>query len=229
MKSAIGCWLGLAGFLSAGNLTFVEESKEIAPGLEETKVSADFKFTNKTDKPVTIDKYDGGCSCVSVQIAGGKRVYAPGESGTLRANYDMGAASGTVEKTIMIWLDGASANEPSQSVKVRVNIPVLISIEPKTLKWEVGQPATAEKIQIKMNGDKPIHVLSVSSSNTNFTHELKTIEDGRHYELSLSPKDTQGAGLAVFQIKTDCEVQRHSLQQVFAVVRKTPAQAGVTK
>lgn len=219
MKSAIGCWLGLAGFLSAGSLTFPEKMMELSPGLEQSTVSADFKFTNETDKPVTIAKYDGGCSCLSVQIAGGKRVYAPGESGVLRANFDMGTFAGTVDKNIAVWLDGDSANEPSEHLTVRVKIPVLIELEPKTVKWEIGESATPKSIQIKMNGDKPIHISSVSASTSQtFDHEVKTIEDGKHYELVVTPKSVSAKGLAIFRIQTDCEIQKHSLQQAFAVV-----------
>jgi hypothetical protein len=219
---AIGCWLGLAGILSAGNLTFPEVTKELNPGVEATKVTADFSFTNQTDKPVTIAKYDAGCSCMSVQIADGKRVYAPGESGVLRANFDMGNFSGSVDKNISVWLQGDPETAPSEHLTVRVNIPVLVELEPKTVKWDIGATPEAKTIQIKMNGDKPIHIQSVtSSSSQGFDHELKTLEDGKRYELVITPKATQAAGLAIFKIQTDCEIQRHSLQQGFAVISKS--------
>ncbi len=227
MKSAIGLWFGLAGFLSAGGFTFPEVLKEINPGLDATKVSADFKFKNESDKPLTITKYDGGCSCISVQVSDGKRIYAPGESGVIRANFDMGNFSGTVDKHISVWLEGDGPNEPSQQLTVRVNIPVLIELEPKTVKWTIGGEAESKKIQIKMNGEKPIHISSVSPSTETFTHELKTIEDGKRYELVITPKTVEASGLSIFRIQTDCEIQKHSMQQAFAVISK-PAPAAAT-
>jgi hypothetical protein len=223
-----GCWLGLAGILSAGNLTFPEVTKEINPGVDATKVTADFKFTNQTDKPVTIAKYDAGCSCMSVQIADGKRVYAPGESGVLRANFDMGNFSGSVDKNISVWLDGDAETAPSEHLTVRVNIPVLVELEPKTVKWEVNGATETKTIEIKMNGDKPIHISSVSPSSESFSHELKTLEDGKRYQLVITPKSTAAPGIAIFRIQTDCEIQRHALQQGFAVISR-PAPAAPAK
>ena len=219
MKFVIGCWLGLAGILSAGGLTFPEMSKELSPGLEETKISTDFKFKNETDKPITILKYDGGCTCLSVQVSDGKRTYAPGESGTIRANFDMENFDGVVERTVSIWLDGNATSDPSQQLKIKVSIPVLIELQPKTVKWQVGGPAEPKTIQILMKGDKPIHISSVNASTKlKFTHELKTIEEGKHYELVITPESLTDAGLAIFKIQTDCEVDRFALQQAFAVI-----------
>src|SRR5690606_38524647 len=130
------CWLVCAGGLHAAGLEFAETLKEIHPKADAKTVSADFKFTNTGDKPVTISKYDAACSCMSVQISGGKLHYAPGESGVVRANFDMGNFAGTVDKTVALWLKGDREDQPSGQLTVRVHIPVLIELEPKTLNWQ---------------------------------------------------------------------------------------------
>ena len=224
MKCAIGFWLAMAGLLSAGNLTFNEAIQELRPDPNESKVSADFKFTNKTDKSVTIKRFDGGCSCMSVQISDGKRVYAPGESGVIRANFDMGTFSGTVDKVVSLWMEGDSDDAPSEKVTLRVHIPVIVELEPKTLKWEVGQTPESQTIKISMKGDKPTRILNVNSASEAFGHQLKTIEEGRQYELVITPVSTDAAKLGVFRIETDSEIKRQAVQQVFSMVsRKAPA------
>src|SRR5690606_37322517 len=97
----------LAAISYAAGLDFERTMEEVKAPADATKVTADFKFTNKSQKPVTISKTDPGCSCLSVQISGGKLKYAPGEGGTIRATFDVGNFSGTVDKAIALWLDNA--------------------------------------------------------------------------------------------------------------------------
>jgi hypothetical protein len=102
---------------------------------------------------------------------------------------------------------------------VWIHIPVLVETEPKTLRWDIGDDPKAQTISITMNGEKPIKVLSVTSTIPAFEHELKTIEEGRRYELVVTPQVTDKPALAILRIQTDCEVQRHAVAQTFAVVR----------
>ena len=214
----IAVWLGLAGILSAAGLTFTETVKELNPALGETRVKADFAFTNQTDKTLVVKETLGDCSCTSIEISGGKRSYAPGESGVLRLNFDMGTFWGKVEKGASICLEEDAKVAPSHRLTLKVNIPILIEMEPKTVKWDTGQASGSKTIKFKMNGDKPIHIKSISTSTENFTQELRTIEDGRNYELVITPKDVQKRALTIFRVETDCELPNHRVQQVFAVV-----------
>ncbi len=220
MKRVIGLWLGFAGFLSAGTLTFQETEKVVNATPADSAISVDYAFTNNTGKPVTLDRATGNCSCTSVDISGGKTSYAPGESGVLRANFDIGNFQGGVDKIITVWLDGAPESKPSQQLKLRVNIPVLIEMEPKSVKWDIGESPEAKKVEIRINGEKPIHVLSVSASRPDFTHELKTIEDGKRYELIVKPVKTEAPGIAIFKVVTDSAIERQKTQQAFAVVKR---------
>lgn len=225
MKSVIGTWLCFAGLLSAGQLTFEKTVIELTPGADVSHVTADFPFTNKTDKTVVVKETLGDCSCTSIEISNAKTAYEPGESGVIRLNFDMGQSVGLVEKGASIWVDGDSKTKPSQRLTLKVSIPVLIEIEPKTLKWQIGEAMEPKTIKFKMLGEKPIHIQSVNASTEHFNQELKTVEDGRSYELTLSPKDGSKKALSVFRVETDCEAPKHKTQQVFAVVAGAPNSA----
>jgi hypothetical protein len=161
-----------------------------------------------------------------VKIKDGKLHYGPGESGLVRADFAMGNFSGTVDKVVAIWLDDDPADKPSVSLTVRVHIPVLVLLEPKTLKWEINGGKEPQTIRITMNDAKPIRVTSVKSSSPAFQSELKTIEEGKRYDLIVTPTEMDSPGLGVFRIETDCSLERHRIQQVFAVIRKpTPGEA----
>jgi hypothetical protein len=215
----------LAARLCAAGLEFPQTLKEIHAPADAERVTADFNFQNHTDKPVVIKSFKPTCSCVAAEVAGGKLTYAPGESGVLRATFKMENFSGTVDKAIPLWLDGDPEESPSVTLTVRVHIPILVLAEPKTLKWNVGSDPVPQKIRIRMNHQEPIHVTNTTSSSEAFTLSLATIQDGREYELTVTPKATTTQGLAVIRLETDCKVQKQRMQQVFAIVRKpTPGE-----
>lgn len=221
MKRLIVC-LGmlLMSPLHGAGLDFTATLKEIEAPADAKKVSADFEFTNRSNKTVKVAKYDAGCSCMAVGIKDGKLDYAPGESGLLRADFEMGNFSGTVDKAVALWLDDDPPEKPSVTLTIRVHIPVLVSLEPKTVKWETNGDASPQTIRITMNHSEPIRVKGITTSSKAFQSELKTIEEGKLYELVVTPLDVSIPGLAIVRIETDCSVERHKVQQAFAVVRK---------
>lgn len=230
MKTTLLLWSLLASMLSAGGLNFPESTKEIKAPADAVEIVADFPFTNSSDKAVEIKRYDAGCSCMAVGVEGGKLIYQPGESGVIRAKFDMSNYSGDVEKPIGIWLDGDPEKAPSVTLLVKAHIPEVVRIEPKTVKWDVGSPAAPQTMKITIEGEDKVHVLSVSNSNENFLKELKTIEDGRSYELVITPKDTSISGLSVFRFETDCKIERHKFKQAFASIRRAlPSEASKPK
>lgn len=219
-------WFSLTSALLAAGLDFPRTFVEIHAPADASSVTADFEFTNRGDKPVSVSKYDAACSCMAVQIKDGKLRYAPGESGLIRAVFEMGNFSGTVDKVVALWLDGDPPEKPSLQLTVRVHIPVLVLLEPKTLKWELGGTPEPQTIRITIQNPQPVHLKNITSSSAAFRHELKTIETGKRYELIVTPTEIGTPGLAILRIETDAASEKHRIQQAFAVVRKpTPGEA----
>lgn len=220
-------WAWLAAALPAfAGLKFDQPSQEVTAPADAQKVEAVFTFKNEGTEAVTIDHQDAACTCISSEIKDGKMVYQPGESGTVRGAFDVTNFAGTVDKQIMLFLKGDPPNKPSHVLTVKVKIPVLVEIEPKTLTWDLGGDASPKTASLTVNYSSPIHVKEISSSNPAFNCELKTIEDGKKYEVVITPKSTSEVGLAVFHIDTDCTIPRHRSQRVFGVVRKAPEVTG---
>lgn len=203
--------------LCAG-LKYEKEKISAEAGLDDKTISRDFKFTNEGDTSVTIRTADAGCSCISVQIAGGKMTYAPGETGTMRVNFEIGSFQGVVEKPIYVWLEGDPDESPSATVRLSIAIPTIIALEPKTVKWLKGDEVAPKVIDVKMSYEKPIHITDLVSSNENFKVKLITVEEGKHYQIEVSPQDMELQGLCVIRIKTDVDVSKQRIQQVFAVI-----------
>lgn len=213
-------WLALTAFVHAAGLEFEKPLLEVHAPADAATVTADFKFKNTSGKPVTITKSDPGCSCLSVQVSGGKLKYGPGEEGLVRATFDMGNFSGTVDKMIGIWLDEDPPNRPSVKITVRVHIPVLVSLEPKTLKWTAGGKPEPQTLAVTMAEGESIQLLSVKSTSDAFTVETKTIENGKRYEVVVTPRSVDAPVLGILRIETDCKIAKHRIQQAFAVVSK---------
>lgn len=210
----------LAALPAFAELKFDERLKTVDVGLDSSKVTVDFSFRNEGDSRVSILRYDAGCTCASAQVKNNKLDYGPGETGVIRVDFDMSQFTGTVEKPVAIWLKGDPAEKPSIRLTTRINIPVLVEVEPKTLTWDVDSAPEPKTVTLTMNHSEPIHVKSVSGSNPNFTHELKTVGEGKKYEIVITPATTTEVGIAVFHIETDCAISRHKSQRVFTVVRK---------
>ena len=220
MQFAIGIWLTLAACTHAAGLEFAALLKEVEGAADATTIATDFNFTNKSDKPVTITKAEASCPCLKAEISGGKLKYAPNESGVVRITFEMGNLAGIVEKVLPIYVGDDPPNKPSIQLTVRVRIPILIALEPKTVKWNLGGKADPQTIQIRMAEGKPIHVTGVKSSSPAFSCELKTVEEGRRYDLIVTPLETNTPEMGVLRIETDCGISKHRIQQAFAVVRK---------
>ncbi|MEP4078276.1 DUF1573 domain-containing protein [Haloferula sp.] len=213
--------LVLPGF--GGELTFEKKLETVEVPLDGRKVTADFKFENKSDEEVRIAKYNATCSCMTVQVKGGKLSYAPGESGVIRGVFDMGNFSGTVDKAVQIWVDDDSEGMPSITLTARIHIPVLVEVEPKTLRWDVGGNTDSQVLTISMKHDEPIKVTSATSVNPHFELELKTIEEGAKYELVVTPTDTETQRIGLISIETDCSIEKHAKQRAYTIVRSPTA------
>ncbi|HEX7261957.1 MAG TPA: DUF1573 domain-containing protein [Luteolibacter sp.] len=230
MKFAIGIWLTLAAFATAAGLEFTEMLKEVNAAVDVSSVTTEFNFTNKGKKPVTITSAKPSCDCLKVQISGGKLKYASGESGVIRITFDLGNSSGTVDKTMPIYLDADPEDKPSVVLTLRAHIPVLIDVEPKTVKWELGGGKLEPKtIQIRMAGDKPIRVTGIKPTSDAFAYELKMLEEGKKYDVIVTPLNLQVPGISIIRIETDCEVSKYRIQQAFATIYKPAASQPAAK
>jgi len=219
MRRLLLSWLGLVSLGFGGGLTFPETTKQLKATLEDSIVTTDFAFTNKTAKVIEIKQVQPSCSCISAGVEGGKLRYAPGESGVIRTKFDMGASTGDVEKQVAVFVDDDKETSPSATLKLDVHIPVVFNIEPKTAKWDTGSDPAPKTLTFTVEGADPIHVKQVTCSNPAFKFELKTVEDGRRYELTITPSDTKATSIGAFRIDTDCKIERHRAQQAYAVIR----------
>lgn len=207
---------------TVGKLQFDAELRDVPVAPDAQQVVVDFGFANTSGRPIAIRLVEKNCTCISVEISGGKLRYESGQGGVIRATFQLDNLTGEVEKSCMLYLEGDPDNKPSHTLTALLRIPELVKLSQKSLKWELGGKLEPQKIDIEMAYTKPIRVVSTSCSSDKFRLDLKAIEDGRRYQLWVTPGPAAETGLGLIRVETDCEIPRHRVQQAFALIRKPP-------
>jgi hypothetical protein len=230
MKLPLLCWLAACLPLAAGTLKFEQTKKEVTVGNDDKTVTVDFPFKNESDSVASIEKYDAGCPCATVGVKDSKMTYKPGETGTVRIVFDLGMVPGTMDKAVAIYLKGDPINHPSVTLTSHIVVPSLVEVEPKSLMWDVGSKPEPKTVTVTMKHSEPIKIVSMTGADPRFTQELKTIEEGKKYEVVITPASTEKVGMGVVHLETDCKFDRHRSQRVFMVIRQPLAkQAAAVK
>ncbi len=201
-------------------LTFDSESKAVKTKPSDLTVAVPYSFTNTSQDTITIARWDSACSCLSARIKDGKMVYKPGEKGEIHIDFELGSFSGTQEKTVLLWTKDDPAETPSSVLSVKITIPKLFEVSPKSLVWKQYSAGEPQTFKIKVHHDKPIKIIGSSGSNNNFPYTIKTIREGWEYELTVSPVDSSSPTLGVIRVDTDAKIKRYQRHQAFVYIQK---------
>lgn len=216
------CFLLLAPLTAHADkgLTFENKNVEVKAKAEALKTTVPFKFENTSKETITISRWDSACSCLNARIKDGKMAYKPGEKGLILVDFELGSFSGVQEKTVMLWTKEDSPEKPSIVLAVKINIPVLFEITPKTIFWDQNGSKDAQVFKLKVSHDKPIHITSHSGTSETFPYTVKTIKDGWEYELIVTPTDVSSPAFGMIKLTTDSKIPRYQRQQAFVCVRR---------
>lgn len=218
IPSLISFFLAVVTSLQAGQLEFETKLIEVLATPDQELVTADFNFSVAGEEQAQIDRYDAPCSCLEAQIShNGKLLWEVGEKGTVRGLFKVGNFRGTVDKEISVLMKDGVRHD----LTVRMTMPELLVVEPKTLKWQQGEEPVAKSFEIKAPGKTPVRVLALSGTNEErFPYLLETLKEGFHYRLTITPKTTADRGMGVIRIATDSEFKKHQNYQAFVVITK---------
>lgn len=198
--------------IAQADLNFEAETLERTISVVEGKVPVTFRFTNTTARKVKVSRIETTCGCL--KASADKKFYDPGESGQVDVVFTTPGEVGKYQKSVVMVTNLKDQEEIKLTLVITAT--PIITIEPKMVKWEVGESATPKKVVLKvMDGVAPIHVKEVSTSRSSFSAQLVTVEDGKQYEVVLTPEDTSAKTLGALRIETDCDVNSQKKQMAF--------------
>jgi len=180
------CLPGLA--MAAGQLAFEQSRIALTVPAGQKEVVGRFAFTVTGDAPVTIRSTHATCGCTVPDLE--RRAYQPGETGVLTAKYHPGARQGRQSVRITVQTD--SPVQPSVELQLDVDIPELVSVNPRIVFWATGEAANAKVIDIALRTPEPVRITGAESANEDFTVRVEELEPGRRYRLHISPRATDG-------------------------------------
>lgn len=212
----------LGPLLSNAGLVFEEERVVHEANFEESEYTGTFAFTNKGDKPIKILEVNSSCGCTTALPS--KQVFQPGESGEISATFDYGEREGKQIKSIRVETD-QDGGDARIFLTLEVNIPSAMEYNPSVVMWNRARETELKpkEVIIESKMEEPIEILDIVASSDFFSHEIKVLEEGKKFALSIAPEnipvDHKGILRGTFVVKTSFANPLKGTLKVYAIVR----------
>ncbi|MCX6873688.1 MAG: DUF1573 domain-containing protein [Verrucomicrobia bacterium] len=157
------------------------------------KVKFDYVFTNTGTATLEVTDVQSSCACITAG-AWSKSVQ-PGQSGTIPIEFTSDKLSGAVHKIIAI-----TTNTPAQArtiLSLKGTVWRAIDVSPASVYFTPQAEAKAVEthlVRIVNNTDVPLELSPPECSNKALTAELKTLKEGKEFEVSIAAKPPFGPG-----------------------------------
>lgn len=186
-----------------------------AEPLDEEAVGV-FAFTNTGDSAITLTDVSSSCGCTVPELT--KKVYAPGESGELRAVFTFQGREGKQVKTISVRTDDKA--RPYHELTLVVNIPRLFEAEPRFVVWRQGQEPVPKTIAIRVLRPDVVTLTALDSPDSRFMAKLERQEDEPGtYQVTITPRNTDEATQATVTVLTDLPPDSNRVITLYALIR----------
>ncbi|WOO41644.1 DUF1573 domain-containing protein [Rubellicoccus peritrichatus] len=182
----------------------------------EEEIIGVFKFKNTGDNAIEILTTRSSCGCTIPEMA--KQVYAPGESGELKAVFTIGNRTGPQRKTITV-----TTNSPEQRVTrlvLSTDIPEVANIRPKMLLWRKGSEPEWKEAIIRTDVENQISVPEFEGDKKKLpAYELKPTETAGEYKLLIKPDTTTERHQVQFPVIVELPDGTNKEVRLFVLVR----------
>jgi hypothetical protein len=180
-------------------LTWEKTEIELNPKAGDQEAVANFRYQNKTDKPIRIKSTRSSCGCTVASLQ--KDVVEPGEKGEVTATFKIGGRTGPQQKVVTVETDDAA--QPVTNLILKANIAQAIEVQPPLVMWQQGEAASAKIITVKAAKDVPITKLDVQSSTPDFSADVEKGSAPGEFKIKVQPKDTSKLLNGMLTIKPD--------------------------
>ena len=156
-------------------------------------VKHDFIFTNTGTATLEVTDVRPGCGCTTA--GAWTKTVEPGQTGTIPIQFNSGNFSGPVQKNVTVTCNVAS--QPQTILYFKGTIWKAIDVNPTYAYFTPladAQTNDTRIVRIVNNTDEVLTLSAPESANTSFKAELKTIKEGKEFELHISTTPPFGPG-----------------------------------
>jgi hypothetical protein len=155
----------------------------------DTSTQAVFHFTNTGRTAVAITNMESSCGCTTAAMD--KNLYAPGESGEIRARFTYGDRVGAQHKVLFVDMQEGGETSTAQ-LELFVNIPESVTVNPRIQFWRAGDAPDARPVMIELAQGFPGKPTSARmySRDSNFSITQPRMTGPGKYELDITPLST---------------------------------------
>ncbi|MEM9016652.1 MAG: DUF1573 domain-containing protein [Verrucomicrobiota bacterium] len=189
----------------SGSLVYEPGFQEVEIEAGEKIVEVTFSVRNEGGEPVKIREIISGCECLSVEID--KDPIPPAAMATITGVFEVEKLRGRSERKITV----ISEQHPRPVfLTTRIKTDPIYELKEAMTNWEIGSDPIPKIVEFRVLREKPIRVLSAESKRKEVSCELIVIEEGRAYDLKLTPESTDSSLLGIVRIETDCELENYA-------------------
>ncbi len=190
--------------LNAEGLEWKTFKQTFEAELGQEKVEAVYSFTNKSGQAVVISKVQASCGCTVPTLE--KDRYESGESGEIKATFNIGQRVGHQIKHIQVYTDEADRRGP-YDLTLTVDIPQAISFKTsRTMIWRGDDAAKTIECVVELHEKIPMQITSAKALRGNgtdvFDFEVVELEPKKKYALKVTPKSLDQSARVTFQLES---------------------------
>ncbi|MDQ6860824.1 MAG: DUF1573 domain-containing protein [Verrucomicrobiota bacterium] len=200
VRALFGALFFSAALASANaQLTWEKSEVELHPKAGAEEAVAQFRYTNKGDKPIKITNVRTSCGCTVATLK--KNDVAPGESGEVTATLKIGGRTGMQQKIVTVETDDPS--HPSFNLILKADVAQALEIQPPFVSWNAGEEPKAKTITVKAAKDIPITKIDVAASTPEFVTKVEKGSGAGEFKIDVTPKSTTTPLNGTLTIKSD--------------------------
>lgn len=146
------------------------------------------------------------CDCTKLQTSGTKLI----------AEVDTSTFDADVDKQI----DVTTSDGLTTRLTMHFTVPPAIVLSTRSLIWKKGGEPAPQVLTISLPEGSPIRsIKDAGLSGTNYDFLPETVDKGREYRITVTPKSTAKGNLERLVIKTDCADKRYAQRMIYLQVK----------
>lgn len=189
----------------AGDLVFEPAFQAYKAEAGQKIVEVTFEVTNQGGTPRKVKRLESTCACLSVTLDQNP-IPANGKA-TITGVFEIEKLHGKSERKINVIIENQSR---PVFLTTRIDSDPLYLLEEPMTTWKVGGKADPKTVKFRVQRKEPIRVLSAESKREEVAAKVITIEEGRAYDIVLTPESTESSLLGIVRITTDCEIESYA-------------------